>query len=79
MNSLAMTEARTQMLTNVRDGIVTFDGGSGLWHVNGDSVAGWAGRTLSALRRSGYIEVATGARNSVNKVGLTDKGEEALA
>lgn len=81
MSDLAMTEARLSMLRNVRDGFVTYDGGSGHWCTSGDVIAGWAGRTLSALRRNGYIELGGDAPeqgDTVYTVDLTDRGKAAL-
>lgn len=78
MNDLAMTPARTEMLAFVRDGIVIYDSGSGHWRVGDQVQTGWAGRTLSALRRNGYISVDTQAENPLYTVDLTDRGKEAL-
>jgi len=81
MRDLAMTEARTGMLRSVRDGFVTYDGSSGRWCMSGETVAGWAGRTLSALRRNGYIELGGDAKEAgaLYTVALTDKGKAALS
>lgn len=78
MSELSMTEARLIMLRHVEAGSVIYSAQAGYWHVNGDRVAGWEGRTLSALRRSGYIELQESADQRRVAV-LTDRGREALA
>lgn len=82
-DELAMTTARRGMLDDVRRGAVTYDAGSGRWRTDGAVGAGWAGRTLSALRRAGYIELGGDVDppqdGPVYTVGLTDKGRDALA
>jgi hypothetical protein len=79
MNELAMTTKRVVALGYVRDDLVTYDSHSGHWRMGDEIQTGWWGRTLSALRRNGYINVRTSSENPLYTVELTDRGKEALA
>jgi hypothetical protein len=76
---LPLTDARMQMLQQVADQLVTYDFLTGRWHLGGgDVLGGWAGRTLSELRRAGYILILTG-ESTMSTVDLTERGRSALS
>ena len=78
MSELSMTEERLRMLRQVAEGQVVYNATAGYWYAGDDRVSGWAGRTLSALRRSGYIELQEVDDQRRMTAILADRGRQAL-
>lgn len=79
-DEIPMTVARLDLLRKVRDGQVDYAISAGRYRLRGDQVYGWAGRTLAALRRAGYITISHETPTSlVSTVELTDRGKSAVS
>lgn len=80
MTELPMTEARLIVLSQVRDGRISYANAAGRYCLDGSQIRGWSGRTLAALRRAGYITIGHEAEeSSKSTVDLTDRGRGVLA